>query len=297
MRIGLIVNPVSGRGTGTAPAGSARVDVARQLALATGVPIDIIATTGPDHGAALAARFVADGYARVIAWGGDGTINEVAGPLIGTGVVLGIVPAGSGDGLAHGLRLPRSWPDAMTAALSDRVVPVDVGVLGPRHFLNIAGIGFDAAVAETFNRRHQRGQLGYVIDSLRGVWSYASDRYALEAGGIRSEGPYFVIAFANCREYGSGVVLAPHASPTDGRLEMVAVTGGSAWRQLWRARRLAYRRLAPAEGVRRAAISSATVSGERLRCHVDGQTFEASGSVDVSIKPKAIRIAMTGLGE
>ena len=113
----------------------------------------------------------------------------------------------------------------------------------------------------------------------------------METDGERFDGAFFEIAFANCREYGSGLVLAPHGNPADGRLEMVMVSGGPAWRQLWRARRLTYRRLAPAEGVRRASITSASVTGECLKCHVDGQTFELSGRIAVGIKPKALVIA------
>ena len=293
MSLAIIVNPVSGRGTAAAPAGSGRVEMARQLVAAGGQLIEVQATTSPGHAAVLARDCVERGFSRVIAWGGDGTINEVAGPLIGTGTILGIVHAGSGNGLAHGLGLPRTLPEAMRAALSDRVEPVDVGLLGSRHFLNIGGIGFDAAVADAFNRRQTRGSWGYVAGSLRSVWSYKSDRYVVDVSGERIDGSCFVVAFANCREYGSGIVLAPNANPTDGKLEMVLVSGGSAWQQLWRARRLAYRRLAPAEGVRRASVTAATVNGDRLLCHVDGQTFETSGSLTVGIRPKAIRIAMT----
>jgi YegS/Rv2252/BmrU family lipid kinase len=295
--LAIIVNPVSGRGTAAAPAGDARVEMARRLAASAGQLIDVQPTTGPGHAAELARDCVERGVRRVIAWGGDGTINEVAGPLIGTDTILGIVPAGSGDGLAHGLGLPRTVPEAMTAALGDRVQLVDVGLLGSRHFLNIGGIGFDAAVAEAFNRRQTRGSSGYVVDSLRSVWSYRSDRYVVDVGGERIDDSCFVVAFANCREYGSGIVLAPHASPTDGRLDMILVSGGSAWQQLWRARRLAFRRMAPAKGVRRASVTSATIRGDRLLCHVDGQTFEVRGSLTVGIRPKAIRIAMTGIGE
>jgi len=291
VRIGVIVNPVSGPPGGPVPPGAARIDFARRLARQTDPAIEVVATTGQGHASELAREWASRGYARVVAWGGDGTVNEVAGPLVGSGVALGIVPAGSGDGLARGLGLQQPAEAALAIALSAPATPVDVGMLGDRHFLNIGGIGFDAAVASRFNSRSRRGHAGYLQDSLIGVWSYRSSAYQVEVDGTRFDGPRFVVAFANCREYGNGLVLVPNADPTDGKLDMVMVTGGSALRQFWRARRLSFRRLAPAEGVHRARVSSASITGDRLQCHVDGQPFDASGTLRVSVRPGAIRIA------
>ncbi len=291
MRIGVIVNPFSGGQKGPVPPGAARLALADQLARRADPAIEVIATNGPGHAAELAGQFVSRGFSRVIAWGGDGTINETAGPLIGSGVELGLVPSGSGDGLARGLGLWRPAEAALTAAISQPARPVDVGMLGDRHFLNIGGIGFDAAVAAVFNRRSKRGHAGYLADSLLGVWSYKSRAYTVDVDGERLDGRRFVIAFANCREYGNGLVLVPHADPADGLLDMVMVAGGSAVRQFWRARRLAWRRLAPAEGVRRGRIASASITGDVLQCHVDGQPFDASGTLHIRVKPGAMLIA------
>ena len=113
----------------------------------------------------------------------------------------------------------------------------------------------------------------------------------MEVEGERFDGPRFVVAFANCREYGNGLVLVPNADPADGQLDMVMVAGGSPLRQFWRARRLIWRRLAPAEGVRRSRITSASVRGDVLQCHVDGQTFDATGTLAVRIRRGAMLIA------
>jgi diacylglycerol kinase (ATP) len=146
-------------------------------------------------------------------------------------------------------------------------------------------------VADVFNRRSKRGHAGYLRDSLLGVWLFRSRTYQVEVDGERFDGPRFLIAFANCREYGNGIVLAPDADPSDGRLDMVMVAGGSPVRQFWRARRLRWRPLAPAEGVRRGRITSASITGEHLQCHVDGQPFEVRGRLEVRITPGAIQIA------
>jgi len=256
---------------------------------------DVVLTSGPGDAARLAEAFVARDVDRVIGWGGDGTMNEIAGRLRGGRTILGIVPSGSGDGLARSLGLPREADRALSVALERPPRSVDMGFLGARHFLNIAGVGFDAAIARVFNARRQRGALGYVTGSLSLVWSYQCLQYQVQLGDetVSSE-ERFLIAFANGREYGNGIVLAPEASPSDGWLDAVVVSSGSAIRQLWRARRLAIGRLLPAEGVLRRRVQHATVSGDRLDCHVDGETFEMSGTVTVRIEPGAIKIAGAG---
>src|SRR6185436_3483978 len=138
---------------------------------AAGVDGEVLLTRARGHGAEIAAG-LAGRVERVVAWGGDGTINEIAGPLIQSSSALGIVPAGSGDGLARGLGLRRDTETALRTALSAPAMAIDVGFLGGRHFLNIAGVGFDADVARTFNQRAKRGGLGYASVSLKRVWSY-----------------------------------------------------------------------------------------------------------------------------
>lgn len=292
MTLTVIINPVSGSGGRRPVAGEARARLARAaIAALPDADAEIRITRARGHGRELAQAAVARGVDRVIAWGGDGTVNEVAGPLIGTGAALGVVPSGSGDGLARSLGLPRQPRAALHTALTAPAAPIDVGWLGTRHFLNVGGIGFDAAIACAFNARARRGGLGYVIGSLSSVWGYRCGSYEIEIDGQRLSGQRFLVTFANGRQFGNGVVIAPDADLRDGWLNAVIVAGGSPFRQFWRARRLAVGRLRRAEGVLRLRTRQARVSGELLVCHVDGEGFEASGDVDVSLAPQALRVA------
>ena len=291
MRAAVIVNPGSGHLRARTRGGESRVSLAERLAAGADVSVDVVATTAAGHGRELAASFVARGYDRVIAWGGDGTVNEVAGPLIGTQTLLGIVPAGSGDGFAHSVGLPRDPGAALKTALTASPMAVDVGLMGHRHFLNVAGVGFDAAVARRYDLRPTRGTATYVAEGLTGVWSYRCERYEVHAAGETFDGPLFLVAFANGREYGSGLVVAPGASVADGHLDMVVVGGGGPLRQFWRARRLMLRPMAPAEGLWRGQVTHATIRGERLVGHVDGETFETSGDLHVVLQPGALMVA------
>ena len=295
MRAAIIINPRSGLKKTHDTADGTRLERARRWAESAGVRADIELTTCSGHAEELAAKAVAAGVDRIVAWGGDGTVNEVAGALFGTVAALGIVPGGSGDGLARSLGLPRHAAEAMRIALTGRSKAIDVGWLAGRHFLNIAGIGFDAEVARRFNARRSRGTRGYVVEGLSLVWSYACRTYRIKltGGGQEFNGPHFVVAFANGREYGSGLVLAPDADPSDGVFDMVLVAGGSPVRQLWRSRRLAFRRMSPAEGVWRDRVKSATIAGERLCCHVDGEPFEAEGLVELRLEPAALNVVVS----
>jgi diacylglycerol kinase (ATP) len=177
-------------------------------------------------------------------------------------------------------------------ALTAAPKPVDVGYLGERHFLNVAGIGFDAAVGNIFNRRRKRGAVGY-LTAFYLVWQYEPRACRLELDDEALEGERFLIVFANGREYGNGVIIAPDANFTDGRLDALIVAAGSPFHQLWRARRLVIGRRRPASGLRRRQFTSARLTGEALQCHVDGETFDFSGTLDVRVRPLALNVIRT----
>jgi YegS/Rv2252/BmrU family lipid kinase len=289
--VGIIVNPVSGRRGGGAAEGDRRVALARAALERYRVSGEVVVTRKSRHAFELSQELVAAGAERVVAWGGDGTINEVAGPLVGTTTALGIVPAGSGDGIACSLGLPLATDRALEVALTKRTAAVDVGFLGARHFLNIGGIGFDAAVGRAFNARKKRGGFGYLTGGLAMAFSYRSLPYEVRLDDQVWSGERFVIVFANGREYGNHVVIAPDADPSDGRLDVVLVSSGPVLRQFWRARRLLVRQRSPAEGLLRTRAQTASVSGDELVCHVDGEVFEATGKVDVRVVPGGIQVA------
>jgi YegS/Rv2252/BmrU family lipid kinase len=291
MRIGIIINPVSGRAGRRPGTGARRIALARALLEACRTDAEVCLTRGAGDAAALAAACLDRGCDRVIAWGGDGTVSEAAGPLIGTRVPLGIVRSGSGDGFARGLAIPRDPARALAIALSTHTRAIDVGRFGGRHFLNVAGVGFDGAVAHALHARRGRGLWGYVSGGLGGVWGYHAAAYHLDLDGTILTGRRFLVTFANGRQYGNEVVLAPDADPSDGALDVLVVADGTPLQQFWRARRLLVRRRHPAEGIIRLRIRAAEVSGDRLICHLDGEPYATQGTVTVSVEPGALQVA------
>jgi YegS/Rv2252/BmrU family lipid kinase len=294
VRVGIVINPISGRnGHRRGEAERRRAFVQAQTA-AAGIDATVVLTEQRGHARDLAQTFVEAQCETVIAMGGDGTVNEVAQALVGTPVALGILPCGSGDGLARGLGLPADADGAMRVALGAETRTIDVGDAGGRLFLNLAGIGFDATVARAFSRRDTRGFSGYFTEVHKLVWTYASPDYEVtwHSGG-RTEtrrGPKFIIGFANASSYGNGAVLAPDANPEDGLLDVVLVDAGQPLQQMWRARRLFWRRSSPARGVERAKATHAVVRGPVIVCHLDGEVFETSGELEIRVRPRALRV-------
>jgi YegS/Rv2252/BmrU family lipid kinase len=291
MRAAIIINPVSGR-IKQGPAATKEA-MARSVAAECQVTVDVAITERPGHGGELARGFAASGYDIVVAWGGDGTINEVAGALADTGVSLGIVPAGSGDGFATALRVNRDPRLALRAALSGRDQPLDVGLINGRPFFNLAGIGFDARVAKRFNRLTRRGGLPYLLIGLHEGLTYRGRQYRVHL----DERPYdlraFLIVFANGQQYGNSAVIAPGARFDDGLLDALIVDSRPFFPQLWRARRLFMGREKAIDGIVRQPVRKAVVESDSpIDIHLDGECFEAGTRVEVAVRQGALKLRL-----
>lgn len=290
-RIGVIINPISGRRGHHSGEAERRVALARAASQRRSIDAVIHLTNGPRHARDLARACAEDGCEVVIAVGGDGTVNEVGQGVLGTRAALGIVPCGSGDGLARGLGIPRRMATALDVAMTGRTIRMDVGWVNDRVFLNVAGFGFDAAVGDAFSRSTVRGPRGYFINAARLVWRYQPPAYAIELEGHPAlDGPRFLVGFANAPQYGNGATLAPHADPADGLLDVLIADADSPWRQIWRARRLYWRPLAPVNGLRRFRVRSATVSAEALLVHLDGEVWHVPSPARIRVDPGALAV-------
>src|SRR3954454_14811094 len=204
----IIINPVSGGAT--LATARQRAQLATAQIAAGGQAGEVFLTERRGHGRELAQAAVRRGDRLVIAWGGDGTVNEGGSALAGTDTALGIVPAGSGNGLARELGLPNAPRAAISTALAAAPRAVDVGTLGGRWFFSIAGVGFDACVAEAFDRdvRGRRGFSTYVRITARELWRYRARRFRIDGGGPLDA---LLVTFANSAQFGNGARIAPRA--------------------------------------------------------------------------------------
>jgi len=257
--------------------------------------VEVRLTTGPGDARRLAAAAAAAGAETVLAIGGDGTANEVAWGLLGTSTALGLVPRGSGNGLARTLRIPLA-PDRALAALAEGVPrAMDIGLINGRPFLNVAGAGFDAQVGVDFHEHGQRGGrrgvFTYVRLGLARTLNYRASSWTLEAGDGRFEGRALLVAFVNGRQYGGGAILVPGARLDDGLLDVVVIEEASALELAWNATRLFTGTIESYRRYRHLPASRVVLTADGpVPHHRDGEPEPAGLRIEATVTPKALRI-------
>ena len=223
----VIANPASGRGRAERMIPGVRTEL-KDL----GPGSELRISNGPDDPPRLAREAVADGADIVAAMGGDGMVGMVAGALLGTSATLGVIPTGTGNDFATFLGIRRRRPAEALAGLRDpRYRQIDVVRLEAadgkeRHFVNVAGAGFDSDVNETANRMRTRvqGTAKYVAAVFKTLRRFepAGFRMTID-GGEEIPLSAMLIAVGNGRSYGGGMKVTPDASLDDGLLEVCAV--------------------------------------------------------------------------
>jgi diacylglycerol kinase (ATP) len=221
MKTMFIINPVSGKGKGSRPFkmirniheafGKAKVDFAIRI------------WDHPDHLGKLIAEAIEGKFEVVVAVGGDGTINDIGKRLVGTGIALGVVPIGSGNGFARHLGYSLRHKKAITQLLSANPVEVDTGDFGGIPFINNAGIGIDAFVAERFSHSKTRGLQTYVKLASKAIMEFETFDATLLVDGKREYKcrQVMLMDIANGPNWGGGAVIAPLSTISDGWLEAV----------------------------------------------------------------------------
>lgn len=263
------------------------------MASARGLDADVLVSERPGHAPELARGAVARGIGLVAAWGGDGTVNEVASALAFTGATLAIVPSGSGNGLARELRIPLAPVDAIRAAFdgADRVI--DAGELDGRLFFNIAGIGLDARVAQRFAAGGlvRRGLLRYLEITAHELLTYEPDEHAVTVDGHVLRERALIVALANARQYGNGAVVAPHARLDDGQLDVVVIAQRPLAVTLVQLPKLFAGRIDEVRGVTiRRGASVEIASAGPVVYHVDGEPFVGPARIHGRVRPAALRV-------
>ncbi len=292
MRAVIIINPVAG-GRARGLAATERVALARRALERSGVAGDVALTERRGHARELSAEAVRSGCDVVVAWGGDGTINEVGAALVGSAAALGIVRAGSGNGMARELGIPAAPGAALAIALAGDERRVDAGRFQGRTFFNVAGIGFDAWMAGCFDSfgGERRGLARYTIATFRRGFTYPAADYLLEVDGERLETRALVLAIANFRQYGGNVIVAPPARPDDGMLDLVAVGPRGPASRLLLLPRLYGGTLHLAAGVLvRRARRIVVTAAEPAPSHVDGETMAPATRIEAEIIPGALKV-------
>lgn len=176
-----------------------------------------------EHAFMLSKAAVKEGYDIVVAVGGDGTVNEVAKGLVHSDTVLGIIPYGSGNGLARTLKIPLNTIEAIKNINNYYHIKIDSARLNDKVFFNMAGCGFDAQISNEFASNKKRGLIGYVKVAFQQIRKYKSEKYQINIDGKIIDREAFILSIANSSQYGNDAHIAPHADVKDGILDVVIV--------------------------------------------------------------------------
>ncbi|HYI76167.1 MAG TPA: YegS/Rv2252/BmrU family lipid kinase [Chryseolinea sp.] len=172
------------------------------------------------HAISLSSEAANNGFSYVVAVGGDGTINEVARGLLHSETPMGILPRGSGNGLARHLGISVSLTDAIDNLFNHNIVRIDTLLINDKLSLNVSGIGFDGHVANLFANKKIRGLVGYVRISVQEYFRFQEFEAEVTVDNITNIRKAFIIAVANSSQYGNNIKIAPLASVRDGMFHL-----------------------------------------------------------------------------
>jgi len=243
------------------------------------------------HATELAAEASKSGIPVIIAVGGDGTVNEVARALVHTNTIMGILPTGSGNGLAHHLKIPMSLIKALQVINRCNSRPIDTVDLNGKIFTSIAGIGFDAAVAEKFASSGVRGLLSYVRIILQEYRNYPPRHYTLHIDGVEHQREALMISFANSDQFGFHSRIAPQARIDDGWLDICVVSKPAFHKIIFAAPRVffgTFGKTGYAEYFRGKQVFIPDTAGQKV--NLDGEAIHLDADLRISVKPKSLHV-------
>ena len=317
-RLAFVVNPAAGSAARGGRLGGP-VDAVRRRCAAAGVACEVTFTERPGHGRELAGALADRGFSPVVAWGGDGTVNEVATALMHRDALLGIVPAGSGNGLARELGISLDPRAALDAAVDGRDRVIDMGVLAGRPFVNLAGVGLPASVADLFARRARRsspdgsarhptnptgvrallrrrllsgrGLPGYVVATARRLLGYRSRRYTLATGKARSSGRPCSSRWLTAGSTATGRSSRRTPASTTAFSTSFGWTRSAPRGPRWGLWHLFNGTVDRHSYVHCSRVAGVTISADwPLLFHVDGEAVQGGSSLSAAVVPKALRV-------
>lgn len=219
MKYLLIANPVAGPKSDSMPLLG---KVVAKIASA-GHIVTLQVTEKEGHGYEIAKSALNSDYDVIVAVGGDGTVNEVAHALVASDKIIGIIPNGSGNGLARELRIPMDPARAVETLLRHNVATIDTCTANGEPFFVTCGIGFDGKVSKKFAESDTRGMATYVREIIAQYFSYKPHTYRVAVDGEEVMTKALVIAVANASQYGNNAFIAPKASMEDGELDVTVL--------------------------------------------------------------------------
>lgn len=285
-KILFIINPISG--VGKQKQVEKAIDKVLDLSL---YDYEIAYTEYAHHGTAISLQAAMQNVNVVVSVGGDGSINDCVRGLIGTNVTLGIIPAGSGNGLARTLNIPLNIEDAIEVLNKKKRATIDTIKVNNKIYASIAGIGFDALVAKEFRKTKVRGFNKYLSLILQLYPFYEPKKYKIEYDGHKLETEALFICFANSNQFGFNTIIAPSAKLDDGYIQVSIVKKVPIVMLPWTAQLLFFRNFDKSIYVRTfKAQEIKVINNESRLVNLDGESVRMDRELQFSINPKSLNV-------
>ena len=280
------VNPVSGRGDWYR-----QVKRIRSFCRRNGCRSEFYFTGDDGKIRQVLDRKEKEGAQVIFVVGGDGTINQMARLMVGRDLVMGIIPAGSGNGLAGHLGIPRQTRRALSVLKNPRVEEMDYASINGIPYFTTAGVGFDAEVTKHFNNGPRRGLIGYIESVLKVVQKYKPETYKLKYDGQEKVVNAFLVTFANASEYGNGAYIAPDADTSDGYLDVSVLKPFPVTAVPGLLIRLFTKKIHHSKYVETLRVRNLKVVKEQPgSIHFDGEGHSHDGEIEVNTIPRKLKV-------
>lgn len=282
----LILNPIAGKGA--AKKVEQFIDVS---GIRNNYQVKIEYTQYSGYAAEIAAKAVAEKVDVVVAAGGDGTVNEVASKLVNSNTALGIIPIGSGNGLARHLGYSLDLKKCLTQIAVSNTEKIDTLLINNRFGVNVSGFGFDGFVAWKFNKEGKRGLSNYTKIALKEYAKYPPIHFTLEGLPASHFTKAHMLVIANASQFGNAAIIAPTAELTDGMMNVVLVRKPSPLQLPSMFYRLFTGKLKDADYLQTFTCTRFSATADReIHLHIDGEACEPIRKIEVLLQPKSLLV-------
>ena len=280
MRIRFVINPISGTG--------------KQKGIEEYITkyikdFEIIYTKKTGDATRISKQAAKKNIDAVVAVGGDGTVNECLKGLVNTNTALGVIPCGSGNGLAYHIGMDRTAEKAIIQLKNAKIETIDSCTSNGAPFVNVSGIGFDAHISNLFSDLKVRGFINYVKIILKEL-SYKPQKYTIKYKSIERKITAYMISFANASQYGNDARISPMANIQDGLIDFVIVKDFPKWQIPLFLLKLTTGKVHLSKYVEIIKCKRMEINASNTLLHLDGEPYKASNPVKINVLPRSLKI-------
>ena len=286
MKVQAIINPIAG-------VGSKRKipKMLQQMCGEAGFELHITFTEYAGHASIVTRKAIDQGAGCIIAVGGDGTVNEIARAMLHTDAVLGIIPKGSGNGLARELHIPMDSRKALEVIAKGHQTVIDCCQANGRVFFCTCGVGFDATVSQKFAGEKRSWSLTYIKNTIEEYLSYQPEIYDLVVDGKQIQEKAFLVACGNASQYGNNAYIAPHANIQDGLMDITILSPFLPIDIPPLAIQLFTKRIDKNSKIHTMKAETLSIIRQKTGVmHLDGEPIIADKRIDISVIPHSLKV-------